>query len=108
MLKVALEDMATKQVKVTVVTQGEPSEGYSIGKCTAKPNMIQVTGGKSVVKRISSIKVFLNVEGVSEDFMSRLEPVAYDSNDEVVNTLCIIVRIRSKCGQRFWKTKQFR
>ena len=41
--------------------------------------MIQVTGGKSVVKRISSIKVFLNVEGVSEDFMSRLEPVAYDS-----------------------------
>ena len=88
-LKVALEDMATKQVKVTVVTQGEPSEGYSIGKCTAKPNMIQVTGGKSVVKRISSIKVFLNVEGVSEDFMSRLEPVAYDSNDEVVksNTL---------------------
>lgn len=88
-LKVALEDMATKQVKVTVVTQGEPAEGYSIGKCTAKPNMIQVTGGKSVVKRISSIKVFLNVEGVSEDFMSRLEPVAYDSNDEVVksNTL---------------------
>ena len=32
----------------------------------------------AIVKRISSIKVFLNVEGVSEDFMSRLEPVAYD------------------------------
>ena len=41
------------------------------------------------MKRISSIKVFLNVEGVSEDFMSRLEPVAYDSNDEVVKSITL-------------------
>ena len=83
-LKVALEDMATKQIKVTVLTQGSPSEGYSIGGATAKPNMVQVTGGKSIIKRIETVKVTVNTEGVSEDFTSRLEPVAYDANDEVV------------------------
>lgn len=85
-LKVSLEEMATKQLKITVVTEGSPADGYSIGNCTAKPNMIQVTGGKSTIKRIESVKVFLNVEGVSEDFSSRLEPVAYDANDEVVKS----------------------
>ncbi|MCH5266747.1 MAG: hypothetical protein J1E62_00270, partial [Lachnospiraceae bacterium] len=85
-LKVSLEDMATKQLKITILTEGTPADGYTIGNCTAKPNMVQVTGGRSVIKRITTVKVLLNVEGASEDFSSRLEPVAYDANDEVVRS----------------------
>lgn len=85
-LKVSLEDMATKQLKITIVTEGTPADGYTIGNCTAKPNMIQVIGGVSVIKRITTVKVILNVEGASEDFTSRLEPIAYDANDEVVRS----------------------
>lgn len=85
-LKVSLEDMATKQLKITVVTEGSPADGHTIGNCTAKPNMIQVSGGKSTIEKIETVKVFLNVEGVSADFSSRLEPVAYDVNDEIVKS----------------------
>lgn len=85
-LKVSLEDMASKQLKITVVAEGTPADGYSIGSCTAKPNMIQVTGGESVISRITAVKVFLNVDSVSEDFSSRLEPVAYDANDQKVTS----------------------
>lgn len=85
-LKVSLEDMATKQLKITVVTEGSPADGHTIGNCTAKPNMIQVSGGKSTIEKIETVKVFLNVEGVSADFSSRLEPVAYDANDEIVQS----------------------
>ena len=61
-LKVSLENMASKQVKVTVETIGTPEDGYTIGECIAKPNMIEVTGGKSAIEQIDSVKVVLNVK----------------------------------------------
>jgi len=77
-LKVSLEDMETKQVKVTVDTEGIPAEGYSVGECVARPNVIEVTGGSSVIDRISSVRVTLNVNGASQNFSKMLEPAAYD------------------------------
>ena len=77
-LKVSLEDMETKQVKVTVDTEGIPAEGYSVGECVARPNVIEVTGGGSVIDRISSVRVKLNVNGASQNFSKMLEPAAYD------------------------------
>lgn len=83
-LKVSLENMASKQLKITIVTEGTPADGYSIGDCTAKPNIIRVTGGESTISQIETVKVFLNVDGVSEDFNSRLEPVAFNGSDKAV------------------------
>ena len=77
-LKVSLEDMETKQVKVTVDTEGIPAEGYSVGECVARPNVIEVTGGGSVIDRICSVRVKLNVKGASQNFSKMLEPAAYD------------------------------
>lgn len=83
-LKVSLENMDSKQVKVTVVTEGTPEEGYSVGECMARPNMIEITGGESVINKIDSVRVTVNVNGASEDFTRKLEPVAYDANGEEV------------------------
>lgn len=83
-LKVSLEDRASKQVKVTVMTNGTPQEGYSIGECTARPNMLEVSGGEDAIKRIDSVRVTVNVNGVGEDFTKKAVPVAYDANGEEV------------------------
>ncbi len=83
-LKVALEEMSSKQVKVTVVTEGTPDIGFSIGDCTARPNMVEVTGGRSAINKIDSVRVTVNVNGASEDFVKRLKPTAYDANGEEV------------------------
>ncbi|MCI5588086.1 MAG: CdaR family protein [Lachnospiraceae bacterium] len=85
-LKVSLENMASKQVKVTVETMGIPEDGYTIGECIAKPNMIEVTGGKSAIEQIDSVKVVLNVNGISEDFTRKLTPAAYDKNGNEVKS----------------------
>lgn len=85
-LKVSLENMATKQVKVAVVADGRPADGYTIGECTAKPNMIQISGGESVIEQIELAKVFLNVNGVSNDFTAKLVPKAYDDNGKEVKS----------------------
>lgn len=77
-MKISLEDMEKKQVKLTVETEGTPADGYSVGECTTKPGVIEVTGGGSVIDRISTVKVTVNVNGASQDIVKSLEPVAYD------------------------------
>lgn len=85
-LKVSLEDRASKQVKITVITEGNPQKGYSIGECIAKPNMIEVSGGESAIRQIDSVRVYLNVSNVSDDFAKRLVPAAYDSDGNKVTS----------------------
>lgn len=103
-LKVSLEDMETKQVKVTVDTEGIPAEGYSVGECIARPNVVEVTGGGSVIDRISSVRVTLNVNGASQNFSKMLEPAAYDKrgNRVISSTLSFSdsqVRVKAKLLQ---------
>lgn len=85
-LKVSLEDKASKQVKINVITEGNPQKGYSIGECIAKPNMIEVSGGESAIKQIHSVNVYLNVSNVSDDFSKKLIPAAYDSDGNKVTS----------------------
>ena len=85
-LKVSLENRASKQVKVNVITQGTPEEGFTIGECSAKPNMIEVSGGESSVELIDSVRVLLDVSGASENFSKRLKPEAYDKDGKRVES----------------------
>ncbi len=77
-LKIALENMEKRQIKVTVNCEGTPSDEYAVGECVAKPNVIEVTGGESVIDRIATVEVSVNVNGASESFRKTAEPVAYD------------------------------
>lgn len=103
-LKVSLEDMEAQQFRVTVETTGTPADGYSVGECSVKPSLIEVTGGSSVIDRIATVRVSLNVNGASQDFVKRLEPVAYDKrgNRVVSSTLSFsdgTIRVRAKLLQ---------
>lgn len=105
-LKVSLEDKASKQVKVNVVTEGTPEDGYFVGECTAKPNMIEITGGESVIQKIDSVNVTLNVNGVSENFSRRIEPVACDADgNEVVSSTLSYSSSRVRVSVKMLQTK---
>ncbi|MCD7826749.1 MAG: hypothetical protein LUH14_12430 [Clostridiaceae bacterium] len=85
-MKVSLEDMETKLMKITVETTGTAADGYMVGECRAKPNVIEVTGGESVIDRIATVRVLMNVNGASETFSKKLEPVAYDKKGNKVTS----------------------
>lgn len=85
-LRVSLENMAKKQVKVNVTTEGEPENGFSVGDCTARPNMIEVSGGESAIKKIDMVGVTVNVGGANENFVKKVLPHAYDVNGEEVTS----------------------
>lgn len=89
-LKVSLENLEEKQVKVNLSTKGAPEDGYCVGECKAKPNMVKVSGGTSKVSEIEYIGVEIDVTGASEDVTQRLEPVAYDKDGKVIDSNSIV------------------
>lgn len=48
--------------------------------------MVEVAGGESAVSQIASVRVFLNVNGATEDFTKKLVPVAYDEDGNKVES----------------------
>lgn len=85
-LKVALEDIDTKQFKITIVPKGTEEEGYLIGSIKAKPNIIQVSGAKSQIARIDQIRVDIDVSNASENFTTKGEPKAYDAEGRSIDS----------------------
>lgn len=86
MLVVKLEDIENRNMQVAVETIGEVAEGYYVGDYEVKPNMITVTGGKSKIKQIDSIKVQVNIDGAKKSFSDKFEPVAYDKEGKIIDS----------------------
>lgn len=86
MLAIQLEDVAEKQFKVSVIQRGTPAEGYFVSDSKTKPNLIQVRGAESAIKRISQVCVPVDVSGVTETFRSEAEPKAYDADGNEIKT----------------------
>lgn len=84
-LKISLEDMSTKQFKVTPVQKGIPEDGYFIGSMKVKPNMIQVSGAKSQIAKIDQIRVDADVSNAMKDFTTTGKPKAYDADGRILD-----------------------
>lgn len=78
MLIVKLEDIAEKNMQVTVETTGDVAEGYYVGDYEVRPNMIMIAGGKSKIEQVDSVKLSVDVSGAKKSFYSKIIPVAYD------------------------------
>lgn len=106
-LKVDLEEMAKKQLQVQVVTEGILEEGYALAEYEVKPNMIEVTGGKTTINEITTLKATINVNKVSKSFSKKVEVKAYDENNEEVvsDTLEFSSKkVKVKCSVQETKT----
>lgn len=85
-LKVALEDIDTKQYKVTIVSKGEPETGYSVGTIQAKPNILQVTGAKSQIAKIDQVRVEMDVSNGKTRMKAMAVPKAYDAKGRYIES----------------------
>ncbi len=81
-LNVKLENRKEVQLPITVITKGEPSEGYAVMGKTSAPNMITISGAESVVNRVKSVQVTVDVENATKDVSVVAEPVYLNSDGE--------------------------
>lgn len=85
-LRVSLEEKSSQQFRVQIETEGNLADSYEMGEIVTQPNMIEVSGGKSKIKRIASIGVVIGLNGQSSDFETDVSPILYDSDGDVIDS----------------------
>lgn len=84
-VKVVLEDVKSDQIPVVVEVKGKPANGYTVSTQTATPNLISVSGPKSVVSRIKQIVAVVNVSGLKKDVTMAQKVKCYDEDGDLVS-----------------------
>ncbi len=80
-LKVSLESVGTIQLVPVIQQIGTVAEGYYVVNATSKPNIIKVTGAKSQIKKVSEIRLEVDVSNAKKDLLTMAEVKAYDANN---------------------------
>lgn len=84
-VKVSLEDLKNDQIPVVVEIKGKPADGYTVGTQTATPNLISVSGPKSVISQIKQIVATVDVTGLKKDVTMSQKVVCYDEDGDVIS-----------------------
>lgn len=72
-IKVILEEKAEKEMKVKATVKGNAQKGYTVKDIKLTPESIKITGGKSVLAKISSMVAYINLDGSeSTNFQSNV------------------------------------
>lgn len=87
-MMIILEDYITKQFSLKPKIKGEVAKGYYITEkdISASPNRIEVSGPKSVVSKIETVKYIVDVTDASESFSTVCEPTAYNSAGKAIDS----------------------
>ncbi len=88
-LSISIEDRVRKYVRVIQSTTGEVAENYKFGGITMDLNMIEITGPRSDVERVSYGEVEIDIDGVSESLSANIEIQLYDASNEPLNLASI-------------------
>lgn len=84
-MKLLFDDYVTKKFSFKVNTVGEPTTGYYVGDALPSPNIIQISGAKSVLDKIKEVVLQVDVSGRSVDFATTAVPVVYDMNGDEIS-----------------------
>lgn len=85
-LRVSLEKRDSQQFKIQITTEGDLADGYVLGEVTTQPNMIEVSGGESKVKRVSSVGAMIQLNGQSQEFEADVTPILYNQDKDVIDS----------------------
>ena len=84
-LSLAIEDRVRRYVRIVQRTSGEVAEGYKFGGVTMDLNVIEITGPKSDVDKVSYGQIDIDIDGVSESLSANIEIELYDAENNVLN-----------------------
>lgn len=95
-LRVALEDLMSKQFVISANTNGTVADGYALGDVTiAGSNVLKVSGPASVVDRIYSAVATINVDGVSTTVTDEVIPTLYAEDGTTIDTTKLKLNIQT-------------
>lgn len=94
-LRLNIEDVKRKQLVIDTVTTGTPADGYLIGAVSSDQNLVRLSGPESVIAKISSAQVVVDVSGMKEDISTSAELRLYDADGKQIINDSITANIAS-------------
>lgn len=95
-LKLLFDDYVTERFSFKINTVGEPMAGYYVGDALASPNIIQISGAKTVLDKIKEVTLTVDVSGRSVDFITTAVPVVYDMNGDEISSSKLQMQLESE------------
>lgn len=83
-MKLLFDDYVTERFSFKVDTIGEPMAGHYVGDALPSPNIIQISGAKTVLDKIKEVVLEVDVSGRSVDFVTTALPKVYDMNGDEI------------------------
>lgn len=84
-VRLNVEERSTRWVKVNYNVVGDVAEGYMVSSATLDQTLIEVSGPKSVVERISYAGVEIDVSDATTNQSANLDIALYDKDDNPVD-----------------------
>lgn len=87
-VEVTIEERASEEFSVTAdfINEEQMADGYELGEDQITPETVTITSSQRVIDRIGIVKVYVNLDGVSEAINNREVPVnVYDSQGNELN-----------------------
>lgn len=95
-VRLVLESMAEREVRVAAKVEGTPAGGHYFKRAYARPNRVRVVGPRSEVSRVAKVYTeAVSIEGRSRDFAvwTALEPVGKSVKVEGADSVQVSVEI---------------
>lgn len=84
-LEIALDDLAQQQYIISVETTGQLPKDCALGDVSVTPNLLKVSGPKSVVSRIDHVTASIDLTNMTEDVVASVIPTLYDSEGTIID-----------------------
>jgi YbbR domain-containing protein len=85
-LQITIEDLAIRRLMITADTSGKVADGYALGEVSiTNPNVLSVSGPKSIVDKISKVVATIDVDGMSMNLSDNVIPLLYDEDGNEVD-----------------------
>ncbi|HAG68772.1 MAG TPA: hypothetical protein DCL38_02215 [Lachnospiraceae bacterium] len=92
-VKVQIEDLGVRRIRITAEATGTPDEGYVAGNAVPTVNILTVSGPASVVERVAQAKATVDVTGVKSDISTSAPVNLYDENGNLISESMLDVSV---------------
>ena len=79
-VRVQIEELGVKRIRISAVTSGDPEEGYIAGSAVPSVNILSVSGPASTVERIAYAGATVDVTGLKGDISTNVPVELFDED----------------------------
>lgn len=80
-----IEDSKEEPFSITIEPEGIPNEGLIVGALTADPAVVKIKGPNSIVNRIKTVKVKVDITGILDTEMKNCKLILLDGNEDHID-----------------------